>query len=520
MKVSASRREQAPLSLRYLLRRTARTYPTPGCATLLIACACCSITPPMTQLNTPYPATAYLTGFLRQHADRLGLEVAQADAALELFLRVFSRPASARARRAERARRRDRRGDRPRRSRLSRARSALRRHGRCGRAVPPGPRSRASRCASSARRCCPRGRGSPRSSRARARDEDDPLAWAFGELGIADRAKHLASLYIDDLADVIRDGIAPDFELVALRRAARGERADVRSAARGARGRADAGRRRCSTSSRASCVAQHRPDVVGLTAPFPGNVYGAFRIARAIKAARAGDAHRARRRLRQHRAARALRPARVRLLRLHHLDDGEAPMLALIEHLRDPAQRRCCARSCATAARSCSTTDPTHARHPAARRRHADLRGPAARSLPVAVRDAQPDASAVVRRPLEQADDRARLLLEAVHVLRRHARLHRALRPRAGRPARRSHRGADRRDRADRLSLRRRGGAARRAARARRSGCIARKVDDHVVGQHPLREGVHARARASCSRARAASRSAAASRSRPIGCSS
>src|ERR1700733_10388943 len=45
----------------------------------------------MTQLNTPYPATAYLMGFLRQHAARLELEVAQVDAALELFLRIFSR---------------------------------------------------------------------------------------------------------------------------------------------------------------------------------------------------------------------------------------------------------------------------------------------------------------------------------------------------------------------------------------------------------------------------------------------
>ena len=49
------------------------------------------ITPPMTQLNTPYPATAYLTGFLRQHAARLDLEVVQADAAIELFLKIFSR---------------------------------------------------------------------------------------------------------------------------------------------------------------------------------------------------------------------------------------------------------------------------------------------------------------------------------------------------------------------------------------------------------------------------------------------
>src|SRR6185312_13205407 len=32
-------------------------------------------------------------------------------------------------------------------------------------------------------------------------------------------------------------------------------------------------------------VAAERPDLVGLTVPFPGNVYGAFRLARAVKAA-------------------------------------------------------------------------------------------------------------------------------------------------------------------------------------------------------------------------------------------
>ncbi|MEN9834737.1 MAG: hypothetical protein RL011_930, partial [Pseudomonadota bacterium] len=45
------------------------------------------LTPPMTQLNTPYPATAYLTGFLRGQ----GYETFQADPALELVLKLFSR---------------------------------------------------------------------------------------------------------------------------------------------------------------------------------------------------------------------------------------------------------------------------------------------------------------------------------------------------------------------------------------------------------------------------------------------
>jgi hypothetical protein len=45
------------------------------------------LTPPMTQLNTPYPATAYLTGFLRMK----GYNCAQSDPAIELVLRLFSR---------------------------------------------------------------------------------------------------------------------------------------------------------------------------------------------------------------------------------------------------------------------------------------------------------------------------------------------------------------------------------------------------------------------------------------------
>src|SRR5687768_14636600 len=54
------------------------------------------VTPPMIQLNTPYPATAYLTGFLRLHGSNLGLTVMQADASIALFLRLFSAPQVAR----------------------------------------------------------------------------------------------------------------------------------------------------------------------------------------------------------------------------------------------------------------------------------------------------------------------------------------------------------------------------------------------------------------------------------------
>src|ERR1700712_3241091 len=45
-----------------------------------------SIIPPMTQLNTPYPSTAYLTGFLRSRR----FEAQQADLSLALALKLLS----------------------------------------------------------------------------------------------------------------------------------------------------------------------------------------------------------------------------------------------------------------------------------------------------------------------------------------------------------------------------------------------------------------------------------------------
>ena len=45
-----------------------------------------SIIPPMTQLNTPYPSTAYLTGFLRGR----GVDAVQEDLALGLVLALLT----------------------------------------------------------------------------------------------------------------------------------------------------------------------------------------------------------------------------------------------------------------------------------------------------------------------------------------------------------------------------------------------------------------------------------------------
>ena len=82
-------------------------------------------------------------------------------------------------------------------------------------------------------------------------DDGDEPRWPGPSARSAshDRAKHLASLYVDDLADVIRDGIDPRFELSRYgeKLAASAPRFDpLRDALDGA---ADPGRRARSTRS-------------------------------------------------------------------------------------------------------------------------------------------------------------------------------------------------------------------------------------------------------------------------------
>ncbi|MBV8761313.1 MAG: radical SAM protein [Deltaproteobacteria bacterium] len=288
----------------------------------------------MTQLNTPYPATAYLTGFLRANGPA-DLVVAQADAALELFLRVFSKAG------------------------LQRVLDELRaRAAETDDAPPPsiahflaeGPRYVATVDAVvrflqgrdpgfalriAARDVLPEGpRFAAIDQGPGARDED-PLAWAFGVLGTHDRAKHLASLYIDDLADVIRDGIAPDFELAryAERLAASAPTFDALEEALDDEPTIID---QILDELAADLYARHTPDVVGLTVPFPGNVYSALRIARVMRERGAkailGGGY-------VNTELRELAEPRVfDYVDFITLDAGEAPLLSVLDHLRDPAK--------------------------------------------------------------------------------------------------------------------------------------------------------------------------------------
>jgi radical SAM superfamily enzyme YgiQ (UPF0313 family) len=309
----------------------------------------------MTQLNTPYPATAYLTGFLRQHEAQLGLEVRQADAALELFLRVFSRAGIKRILDELVARAAAHAGDDAEHDEgdeegaddaggedaMPPAIAWFLAHGERYVATIDAVvrflqgRDPALALRIAGREFLPEGPRFAAIEQGPGADDDDPLAWAFGGLGVSDRAKYLASLYIDDLADVIRDGIQPDFELSRYgERLAQSAPAfdPLHDALEGEPTLID----EMLDDLAAELYARHRPDVVGLTVPFPGNVYGALRIARTIKRISPGT-HIVFGGGYVNTELRELAEPRVfAYVDFVTLDDGEAPLLALLHHLRDP----------------------------------------------------------------------------------------------------------------------------------------------------------------------------------------
>jgi hypothetical protein len=271
-------------------------------------------TPPMSQLNTPYPATTYLSGALVA----AGVDVAQVDLSLELFLRLFSEEwLSSLAL--------------PRRSDHDAVRWLREDQRAIARVAPLVVSFLQGKDPSLALRIV-RGDLLPSGPRLEAlEEEEDDLLRAFGDLGLQDRARFLATRFVDDLSDAIRDGVDPSFALVRYgeQLAASAPTFDPIARWLGETTPVSAAIDRMT----ADVLAAHAPAVLGLSCPFPGNAAAAFRIARTAKRLKpelavvlgGGWVNTELRKLDA--------PEVFDLVDFVTLDDGEAPLLALVEHL-------------------------------------------------------------------------------------------------------------------------------------------------------------------------------------------
>jgi radical SAM superfamily enzyme YgiQ (UPF0313 family) len=287
-----------------------------------------SIIPPLTQLNTPYPSTAYLTGFLHSR----GFKAEQADLSIALVLKLLSVEGVQAIQGQVSAL--------PRKLHTAATRCFAEHFERYRTTISPAIRFLQGRDPSLAHRIAsrhylPEGpRFAPLEQYTDQRHEPDALDWAFGPLGLQDRAKHIATLYLNDVADVIRDAIDPRFEFVRYAESLAASQPSfdpLQKALSAPRTLVDAFLHALTLDA----LSQYHPNLVLITAPFPGNVYGAFRIAQTIKTTHPsivtvlGGGY-------CNTELRAMNEPRVfDYFDFITLDAGERPLLALIEHLQN-----------------------------------------------------------------------------------------------------------------------------------------------------------------------------------------
>ena len=273
------------------------------------------ITPPFTQLNTPYPATAYLKGFLNTK----GISSYQSDLGIEVILALFSKSGLtdlfdqiqlSNTKKSENAQRIIALKEHYI-TKIDAVISFLQGHN---------PTLSHLICQENFL---------PEASRF---DQLEELEWAFGTMGTQDRAKHLATLFLEDISDLIVECVDVNFGF-------------SRYAERLGRSAAsfdelyDALQQEFTFIDKLLIKVLEQkmkevlPEIVSLSVPFPGNLYASFRIAQwlkleypTIKIAMGGGF--------PNTELRSVSDARVfEFMDFICLDDGEAPVEHLCEFL-------------------------------------------------------------------------------------------------------------------------------------------------------------------------------------------
>ena len=223
------------------------------------------ITPPFTQLNTPYPATAYIKGFLNTK----GISSFQIDLGIEVILALFNKNTidnifkmafEGNTMVSENC------------QRIYALRADYMK------SLDGVVLFLQGKNPTLARQLCT-GNFLPRASRF---EQLDDMEWAFGTMGMQDRAKHLATLYLEDLSDFIVECIDPNFGF--SRYAERlGRSANSFDELYDHLNDTPTFIDNLTLEILEEHLKNNEPKLVCFSVPFPGNLYSAFRCAQFIK---------------------------------------------------------------------------------------------------------------------------------------------------------------------------------------------------------------------------------------------
>ncbi|SNB34629.1 B12-binding domain-containing radical SAM protein [Flavobacterium psychrophilum] len=220
------------------------------------------ITPPFTQLNTPYPATAYIKGFLNTK----NISAFQIDLGIEVILELFSKKG------LEVLFGKSSQVNSPNSKRIFALKDDYIKTMDAVIAFLQGNNP------TLARQICS-GDFLPEAFRF---EQLDDMEWAFGSMGMQDKAKHLATLYLEDLSDFVVECIDDNF----------GFSRYAERLGRSANSFDDLYSHLLKELTYIDAIAlailkekMHaiQPKLVCISVPFPGNLYSAFRCAQFIK---------------------------------------------------------------------------------------------------------------------------------------------------------------------------------------------------------------------------------------------
>jgi len=273
------------------------------------------ITPPFTQLNTPYPATAYIKGFLNTK----GIPSVQADLGIEVTLAIFNKEG------------------------LTKLFKAI--HSKEWELSPNAQRILAlennyintidqvilflqGKLDTIAHLICSR----TFLPEADAFDQMDDLDWAFGAMGKQDKAKHIATMYLEDLGNLIKETIDPYFGFSRYAESL-GRSANTFDELYAALNAPVTYLDTILLEILEQHIQKVQPKLVCISVPFPGNLYTSLRCGQwikqhhpTIKVAMGGGF--------VNTELRSLSDARVfEFYDFITLDDGETPIELLIKHI-------------------------------------------------------------------------------------------------------------------------------------------------------------------------------------------